>query len=154
MFFDKAKLFFKTAFVGIKKYIWEILTALLIIISFFVYANKETVIANLVKQQRNRTQSYLDEINRLKLLHEEDIRNKLAIEQRYQDTLLLINQQHQEAIVLLDQHMKDEIRSIITETHNDPNLMASRINSLFNIPIFVAPPIAANNSDIIPPNPF
>lgn len=127
---------FKTMWIYIKKYWSFIIFAIFFAATIFVYRNKEKAINDLIKKQEEISKTHRQELAQIQQIRDDEIKRRTEIEANYQATIDKINKDHAEAIGKLTAAKEDELRKIISEAKDDPNVMASRINSLFGIEIY------------------
>lgn len=102
-------------------------------------ANSELSRAQLMKEFKAQSDANKAQLDALRKVQQDHIVAQAAIEHKYQEVLVNIQTNYQAQISSLDSKKKDELRTIIAATHDDPAIMATQINALFGIPIYTAP---------------
>lgn len=127
MFFEKLKLY------------WKWIVALVILTALtvgYVFLKKDSQTRmDLLLEQINDYKAQIDLLNKSR---EEERKRQEEIDKRYQETLRTINQTRTEGLERLNTEQKKEIKAIVEQTHDNPELLASRVNSFLGIPVYNA----------------
>ena len=139
VFWMTFSLWWKKVWVFMKSYGSWILLGLSVVLTLIIAKNKQDEVAGLLKQQQDLSTRSHAEVAALEAAHEDELRRHAAIEAQYQETINRINLNHQAAIDQLTRVKQAELRQIIIDTQDKPDLMAQRINALFGLPIYTIP---------------
>lgn len=115
---------------------WLLIVIIIGAIFALIFAKRKLDNLNLlVNEFKNQSAQNRANMDALKRVQDEQIQVQQEINRQYREVLDKIQKDYQSALSQLDSKKKQEILEIITQNHNDPNLMAQNINNLFNIPI-------------------
>lgn len=90
---------------------------------------------DLHKAFEDQANDYRKQYRDLQAAYDQERQRHQQIEVTYRETLARIAAENQEALKNLDKTKQTELRAIVEATHDDPDLMSSRINDLFGIPV-------------------
>lgn len=127
MFLEKLKLYWK----------WIVAVVILVALTVaYIFFKKESQgRMDLLLEQINDYKAQIDLLNKSR---EEERKRQEEIDKRYRETLQRINQNRTEGLERLNTEQKKEIRAIVEQTHDDPELLANRVNSFLGIPVYNA----------------
>ncbi len=127
----------------IKNYWWVVVFGGVSIWIILFAKNKAELLEQLTEERETISLRHRQEIEQLNRIHANDVAERVRIESEYRATIVRINQTHSEALDNLSKIKKQELRDIIAETNNNPELMAARVNSLFGFQV-----LPSNNTNI------
>lgn len=127
MFLEKLKLYWK----------WIVALVLLVVLAVaYIFFKKESQDRmNLLLEQINDYKAQIDLLNKSQ---EEERKRQEEIDKRYQETLKAINEARTQGFERLNTEQKKEIKAIVEQTHDNPELLANRVNSFLGIPVYNA----------------
>jgi len=128
-------LWFQTVWLYVKRF-WGVIPFVFLLIFAMLFAkNKQSTINELLKQQQDLSEKHRQDLAELQRIRDDERAKREAIEAQYRVVIDQINTTHQQAIENLSRQQQSELRQIITETKDDPDAMATRVNSLFGFQI-------------------
>lgn len=127
MFLEKLKLYWK----------WIVTLVLLAVLAVaYIFFKKESQDRmDLLLEQINDYKAQIDLLNKSR---EEERKRQEEIDKRYQETLKTINEARTQGLERLNTEQKKEIKAIVEQTHDNPELLANRVNSFLGIPVYNA----------------
>lgn len=136
---EAIKRWFLVAASYIKKYWWILVLGAASVWALVFSKNKTQLLEQFIKERETLNQRHQEEIDALNRIHQNDLTQRARIEQEYRTTIDRINQSHAEAIENLTKAKRQELRAIIAETNNNPELMTERVNNLFGFNVLTLP---------------
>ena len=130
------KLKLQTFWTYVKLYGGYVLTALLMIVGFVFYMHETDKFKNVLQQMQTQSESYRKQIDQLQQVQAAEQLKHEQVEATYRQVMDKIAHDQAQAVSDLDSNKRQQIRDIVTETHDNPQEMATRINSLFGIPVY------------------
>lgn len=120
----------------IKNHIGLVFTSLLLILSslfsIFLFLEKNKL-TNLLEE---RNKNYNKEIENLRALRDNELRERILIERKYQEQLDRLKQEYQLNLQNLDKDKEKLVKDVLKETKDSPEKAALRINEIFGIPVY------------------
>jgi len=68
--------------------------------------------------------------------HRQEILRRDLIEEKYKKVIVDLTEKYGEAVAKVDREKSQAIRQIITDTQDNPRIMASRLNMVLGIPLY------------------
>ena len=130
------KLKLQTFWTYVKLYGGYVLTALLMIVGFVFYMHETDKFKNVLQQMQTQSESYRKQIDQLQQVQAAEQLKHEQVEATYRQVMDKIAHDQAQAVSDLDSNKRQQIRDIVTETHDNPQEMATRINNLFGIPVY------------------
>lgn len=135
-FWEKTKTFFTLVGANIKKYGFLIGAVIFLVVYIIVTANNKQRVEAMMNLIAERDKIHRKAIEDIQRERNEELKKRQEIQRLYDETIAKINKEHAEQLARLTADKEKELRSIIEQTHNDPILMADRVNNLFGIELY------------------
>lgn len=135
-FWNKTKTFFALIGANIWKYGFLAGAIIFLVIYIIITANnarRVEAMMDLIAEADRNNRKVIEDIQRER---DKELKKRQEIQRLYDETIAKINKEHTEQLARLTAEKEKELRSIIEETHNDPILMADRVNGLFGIELY------------------
>jgi TolA-binding protein len=118
---------------------WKYLLAGIVALFSLVFAVGSASKASTLLNSLNREAlQHKEDLAKLEQIQKENEQRQQRIEATYRETLARVAAQRQQELLNIDNATKDQVKSIVEQTHDDPTEMARQLNTLLGLPIVVA----------------
>lgn len=115
---------------------WLLLLATVSLVwCMFSYKNNSELINKLLTDRDEINKRHREELSELQRIRDQEARRQQEIEHTFQQTLEQIALRRSTDLGNLVTTKQSELRTIVEQTHDDPKLMAERVNRLFGVPV-------------------
>lgn len=124
----------KYFFTQLKNYSAIILTFILLVLVAFLsifFVQKENKLLALLQ---SRTDNYKKEIDDLRALRDNEIKERIQIEQRFKEQIERLKADNSSSVQNISKEKEALIKEVLKETKDSPEKAAQRINDIFGIP--------------------
>lgn len=124
----------KYFFTQLKNHIAIILTFILLVLVAFLsifFVQKENKLLSLLQ---TRTDNYKKEIDDLRALRDNEIKERIQIEQRFKEQIERLKADNSSNVQNISKEKEALIKEVLKETKDSPEKAAQRINDIFGIP--------------------
>lgn len=117
-----------------------------IVYTLVLAKNKAVLYDQLMRELRNQQAQNRKDLEELRKIQQDQIQKQQEIDRKYQEVVAKIEQDYRNQLRILTADKEKELRAIIARNNDDPNFMATEINNLFGIPLYIVPPPSSNSN--------
>ena len=125
----------KKAAVWLKHHWYVPLVVMALIIAFLIYLlTKNSMFVGLLTDVLdNANKSHRDEVDKLNEIHAHETRERGRILKEYNKNIKILEKEYAENSVKLDAKKKKEIKRLVEEGYNDPDVLARELARLYGL---------------------
>lgn len=131
----KLKLFFIKLWGYIKTFGGFLLFAVTLIGSLVFFSKQNARLDRMAKELEEKQKAHRDNVDRLQTEIEKQIKARQDIERQFSDLMAKIKREHSEGVQQIAETRQREIRDIVERNRENPEAMATAVNTLFGIPV-------------------
>ena len=131
----KIKLIAKKSWLYAKKFWWILVTCLLLIIAFLLWAltRNGAFVATLVELLEAKNDAHDSEMETLTHIHNTEVEEKNIRIKEHQKKMEELEEEFKNRNETLDRKKKAELKKIVDESYNDPEKLAKEIADAFGL---------------------
>jgi len=114
-------------------YIPLLLVALVLAILVWAFTKNGTYVATLIDLLENSRESYKKEIDKLNEIHNREAEEKKRVLAEYNKNIEILEKEYAEKNQELEADKKKEIKKLVEEGYNDPDVLARELARLFGL---------------------
>jgi DNA anti-recombination protein RmuC len=130
---------FKVVFTWLKGNFVLVLAVLAGVYGFLTLRRRDSAYSELMEEFRKQQAQNRQQLEELRRVQQDQILKQQEIDRKYREVVASIEQSYRDQLQNLSRAKEQELRQIISRTHENPIAMAEEINSLFGLPVYTPP---------------